>query len=94
MIMCSIQKEKIRGSMNLKDVNIYIKKKTHTHTHTHARTHAHTHTHTLIFFVALQPNASHGLFILVISRSHTTHQSVEHLWKSDQLVAIYTYIYI
>jgi hypothetical protein len=36
------------------------------------------------FFVALRPNAGHGLLILEVSRSHTTtHQS---LWTSDQLV--------
>jgi hypothetical protein len=39
------------------------------------------------FFVALRPNAGHGLLILEVSRSHTTHQSVGLLWTSDQLVA-------
>ena len=40
------------------------------------------------FFVALRPNADHSLIVLEVSRSHTTtHQSVELLWKCDQLVA-------
>jgi len=38
------------------------------------------------FSVALRPNAGHGLLILEVSRSHTTHQSVGLLWTSDQLV--------
>jgi len=46
------------------------------------------HTHTQFFFVALQPNAGHGLLILEVSRTHDdTPQSVGLLWKSDQLVA-------
>jgi hypothetical protein len=44
--------------------------------------------HLFFFFVALRPNAGHGLLILEVSRSHTTtHQSVGLLWTSDQLVA-------
>jgi hypothetical protein len=43
--------------------------------------------------VALRSNAGHGLFILEVSRSHTTtHQSVGLLWTSDQLVAESIYV--
>jgi hypothetical protein len=41
------------------------------------------------FFVALRPNAGHGLLILEVSGSHKNDapQSLGLLWTSDQLVA-------
>ena len=39
------------------------------------------------FYMALRPNAGHGLLILEVSRSHTTTQHSRLLWTSDQLVA-------
>jgi hypothetical protein len=44
----------------------------------------------LFFPMALRPNAGHGLLILEVSRSHTTHQSAGLLWRSDQLVVVQT----
>jgi hypothetical protein len=42
----------------------------------------------MAFFVALRPNAGHGLLILEVSRSHNDAlQSVGLLWTGDQLVA-------
>ena len=39
------------------------------------------------FFVALRPNGRHGLLIVEVSRSQTTHQSAGLLWTSNQLDA-------
>jgi hypothetical protein len=43
----------------------------------------------IYFFVALRPNAGHGLLSFEVSRSHINDapQTVGLLWTSDQLVA-------